>query len=155
MASPLFIQGHCVETTEVLELLNILCYKLPSLSELEEFYLLGISHTVREVFREELPPEGLPSYRLSSLLHDGLHAHQPVFSFSGEHINCKSQPVICWTHLCVEDSLQVFQPLIDYIWTSLPVEFHWMVVQEVLQAPLLDCRSWLRTKGGRSCSGVF
>jgi len=83
---------------------------------------------------------------LSSLLHDGLHAHPPVFSFSGQHVNGKGQPIICWAHLRIEDSLQVLQPLVDCIWTSLPVELHGMVFQEVFHAPLLDWWSWLWAK---------
>jgi len=51
-------------------------------------------------------------------------------------------------HLCVKDSLKVLQPLVCCIKAGLPVEFHCVVLQKVLQAPLLDCRLWLRTKGG-------
>jgi len=78
----------------VLELLSILCYKLPSLSELEELHLLGISDAVKKVLRKKLSSESFPSNRFSPLLHDGFHANPPTLNLPGEHVYCESQPVL-------------------------------------------------------------
>jgi len=86
LASSLLIERQSIEAAGVLELLNIVCHYLPSLGQLEEFHLLGISNAVWEIFREEFPPKGLPRHRLASLLHDGFCTDPPVLSLSSEHV---------------------------------------------------------------------
>jgi len=122
--SPLFIEWHRVESAEVFELLSILSYRLPSLGQLKKLHLFRISDVVWEIFREELPPEGPPSNRFLSLFHDGFHADPPMLCLSCKHIHCESQSVLHNTHLGVEYSLHVVQPLVCDIRTSLTVEFH-------------------------------
>jgi len=135
----------------MLEFLSVLCHRLSSLSQLEEFLLRGIPDVVWEIFRGEFPPECLLSHRLVSLLHDGFGADPLMFGFSGEHIYCKCQPVIYWTHLRVEDSLHVLLPLVYGVRTRLAPKLHRVMLQEVFQAPLPDGRSWLGTKNRCGC----
>ena len=124
LASPLLIKRQSIEVTEVLELLSIFCHRLPSLGQLEEFHLLGISNVVWEIFREEFPPKGLPRHRLASLFHHGICADPLVLSLSGEHVYRESQPVLCWTCFCIKDPLQILQPLVCCVRARLLVELH-------------------------------
>jgi len=130
----------------MLELLSILCYRLPSLSELEELYFFGIPHTIREILIEEFPPECLLRHWFLPLFHDGFHADPPMLRFPDEHVYYEGQSVLCRAHFCIKNTLQVLQPLVCGIKTSLPIKLHRVVLQEVFQALLPDCRSWLRTK---------
>jgi len=70
LASPLLIKWHGVEALEVLEHLCIFSYQLVPLGQLEELHLLSVSHAIREVLRQKLPLECLPSDLLMLLLHD-------------------------------------------------------------------------------------
>jgi len=69
-----------------------------------------------------------------------------MFCLSREHIHRECQPVLCGAHLCIIDAIQVLQPLVCGVRTSLAIKLRRMVLQKVLQTPLPNCRSWLRTK---------
>ena len=144
-APSFFIQRHVVETTEILEFFRILSHRFASLSQLQELHLFSIFDAVREVLREKLSPKDLPSNWFLPLLHDGLHTDPLVLSLTHEHVNREGQPALLGAHLSIKDSLDVLQPLICDIWTGLPIELSWIVLQKVFQTSFPMVRSWFRT----------